>query len=236
MPPGTDGSRLISSAIELQASSRSSSPHGLYDTKHSYSLLSFLLIFLLCYFPLFSFPFLFILTFVPFLLPPFFNCLMTFFHSSYVLTSFHIFPSSHRSCYLPFFLLKSSLLLIISWFLPCILISIFFHSFLPPFSIFIFLSFDSFLPSNQSVCRLLSQYCGRCHATKTQPQVLNNIVPMGEGDAHRCCDDTDVILTARGLFVGRHKLSLQVENKVADWQNTWGGHRKWLEGFKCNRK
>lgn len=101
---------------------------------------------------------------------------------------------------------------------------------------FIFLSFDSFLPSNQSVCRLLSQYCGRCHATKTQPQVLNNIGPRGEGDAHRCCDDTDVILTARGLFVGRHKLSLQVENKVADWQNTWGGHRKWLEGFKCNRK
>lgn len=122
--------------------------------------------------------------------------------------------------YLPFFLLKSALLLIISWFLPCILISIFFHSFLPPFSIFIFLSFDSFLPSHQSVCRLLSQYCGRCHATITQPQVLNNIGPRGEGDTHRCCDDTDVILTARGLFVGRHKLSLQVENKVVDWQNT----------------
>lgn len=147
MPPGTDGSRLISSAIELQASSRSSSPHGLYDTKHSYSLLSFLLIFLLCYFPFFSFPFLFILTFVPFLLPPFFNCLMTFFHSSYVLTSFHIFPSSHHSCYLPFFLLKSSLLLIISWFLPCILISIFLHSFLPSFLPSLFLSFFPLTPS-----------------------------------------------------------------------------------------
>ncbi len=68
------------------------------------------------------------------------------------------------------------------------------------------------LPSQQPVRCLLCQHRGRRHAAVTQPQVLDNVGPRSEGDAHRRGDDTDVILPARRLFEGRDELILKRKN------------------------
>lgn len=65
------------------------------------------------------------------------------------------------------------------------------------------------LPSQQSVRRLLRQHRGCCHATVAHPQVLDDVSPRNEGDAHRSGDDADVILPARRLFEGGDELSLK---------------------------
>ncbi len=69
-----------------------------------------------------------------------------------------------------------------------------------------------FLPSQQSVRRHLCQHCGRRHATVAQLQLLDNISPRSEGDAHPRSNDADVILPARRLFEGGDELSLKRTN------------------------